>query len=141
MKKLITIIVAFISAAGLFSCKNSVIDPNPSSPIVGKWGVKVDSTTSGIGPIQSVQAYIGKPGDYFDFRSDNKLYTKEGSTLDTFAYKVVADNKITISIVGSADIAENCFIDALTPTSATINFFPYLVNPGGNTAKMVYLVK
>jgi hypothetical protein len=139
MKKLIIIITILICATGLFSCKNSVV--NPSTSITGRWSIKVDSTTSGIGPVQNVQIYLGKSGDYFDFRSDNKLYIKEGSTLDTLAYKIVSDNKITISIVGSADIAENCFIDALTPTSATINFFPYLVNPGGNTAKMVYLAR
>jgi hypothetical protein len=139
MKKLTIIIAILICAAGLFSCKNSVV--NPSNTIMGKWGIKVDSTVSGIGPIQTTQIYIGKSGDYYDFRPDNKLYIKEGTTLDTLAYKVVADNKITISLVGSADIAENCFIDSLTPTSATINFFPYFVNPGGNTAKMVYLAR
>ena len=122
MKKLIVIITVLISVAGLFSCKNSGV--NPAGGITGKWNIKVDSTTSGIGPIESTQAYIGQSGDYYDFRSNNKLYIKEGNSLDTFAYKIVADNKLTISIVGSSDIDENCFIDALTPTSATINFFP-----------------
>ncbi|MFI5160443.1 MAG: hypothetical protein ACHQHN_04160 [Sphingobacteriales bacterium] len=140
MKKFIIIITVFITAAGLFSCKNSAVDP-PANTILGKWNIKVDTTMTGIGPVQTAQIYLGKSGDYFDFRSNHKLYIKEGATLDTFAYKVVADNKITISIVGSSDIAENCFIDALSPTSATINFFPYLVNPGGNTAKVVYLTR
>ena len=29
---------------------------------------------SGIGPVQSMHVYVGASGDYFDFRSDNKLY-------------------------------------------------------------------
>ncbi len=139
MKKLIIILTVLISTVSVFSCKKSAVDP--SVGIIGKWNIKVDSTTSSIGPVQTTQAYAGQSGDYYDFRPNNKLYIKEGNSLDTFAYKIVADNKLTISMVGSADIAENCFIDSLTPTSATINFFPYLVNPGGNTTKMVYLTK
>jgi hypothetical protein len=139
MKNLITLILLFSIGAGLFSCKKSAV--NTSSQIEGKWNIKVDSTESGIGPFDTTEVYVGKPGDYFDFRSNNKLYIKEGASLDTFTYTQVADNKITIRIPGSADIYENCFIDALTPTSATINFFPYFVNPGGNTSKWVYLTR
>jgi len=139
MKGLILIIIACYIVAGLISCKKS--SANPPGQIAGKWNIKVDSTASGVGPVQSMNVYIGTSADYFDFRSDNKLYIKEGATLQTFAYKQVAGNKITISMVGSTAIYENCFIDAVTPTSATINFFPQLLNPGGNTTKVVYLTR
>ncbi len=140
MKNVILIVIVFLIATGLlYSCKNSGV--SPASGIAGKWNIKVDSTFTGIGPFDTTEVYNGKAGDYFDFRSDNKLYIKEGATLDTFAYKIVAANKITISAAGSADISENCFVDAISPTSATINFFPYLVNPGGNTSSMVYLTR
>lgn len=139
MKSLILIIITCYIAAGLISCKKG--SANPTGEIAGKWSIKVDSTASGIGPVQSMNVYLGTSGDYFDFRSDNKLYIKESASLETFDYKQVSDNKITISLVGSSDIYENCFIDAITPNSATINFFPQLINPGGNTTKVVYLTR
>jgi hypothetical protein len=139
MKNLILIMATCYIAGGLISCKKS--STNPTGEIVGKWNIRVDSTASGIGPVQSMHVYVGASGDYFDFRSDGKLYIKEGATLQTFRYKQVTANKITISMVGSRDIYENCFIDAVTPTSATINFFPQLINPGGNTTKVVYLTR
>jgi|SRR6185312_5162630 hypothetical protein len=139
MKNLILIIITCYIAGGLISCKKS--SANPTGEIAGKWNIKVDSTASGVGPVQSMNVYVGSSDDYFDFRSDNKLYIKEGATLQTFDYKQVAGNKITISMPGSADIYQNCFIDAITPNSATINFFPKLINPGGNTTKVVYLTR
>jgi hypothetical protein len=139
MKILFTIIIVSLIASGFYSCKNTGV--YPASSIVGEWNIKVDSVETGIGPLDTTEVYIGKSGDYYDFRPDSKLYIKEGATLDTFAYKVVAANKVTISIVGSANIFENCFIDAINPASATINFEPYLFNPGGNTTSRVYLTR
>jgi hypothetical protein len=136
MKKLLPIIVVLSIITGIFSCqKNGVSAVNPLN---GKWNVKVDSLHYGIGPNQQVKTYTGVAGDYFEFR-DSKLYIKEGAVLQTFNYKVVSQNKLQVTTSNPNDIPLNLFIDYINGTSANINFFPTLLNPGGNDERWVSL--
>lgn len=138
MKKFLSIIVVLLIAAIICSCQKSGV--NPANPLLGKWNVKIDSLDYGIGPVQQTKTYTGVPGDYFDFRNDNKLYIKEGNQLDTFNYKVISASKLQVVPLSAPNsIPLNLFIDTLTTSSASINFFPSLVNPGGNDDRWVSL--
>jgi hypothetical protein len=142
MKKYPLPILTLIIATVIFSCTkggdSSVSYPNSIS---GKWKVNTDSLDYGIGPVQKTKIYIGVAGDYFDFRNDGKLYIKEGAELDTFVYKVISQNKLQITTSNPNSIPQSLFIDNLNTTSAQINIFPTLLNPGGNDDRRVNLVR
>ncbi len=95
MKHLITFGSIAIIAFFLTSCKKDSADSNAT--IIGKWNIVTDSTYfKGGCCYENKVYYIGKPGDYFDFRNDGKFYSKEGTTLDTATYQLTSNSTILI---------------------------------------------
>jgi hypothetical protein len=139
MKKMLLPIVVLLITIGILSCQKSGV--NTTTSLLGKWNVKSDTLDYGIGPQQQTKIYLGVAGDYFDFRADHKLYIKEGTLLDTLTYKVISATKLQVTPTGAKDGTLNLFIDNITSTSANINFFPILINPGGNDDRWVSLEK
>jgi len=137
MKNFLPLIVVLLVTTGIFSCKKSSV--SLANPLMGKWNVERDSLNYGIGPQQQTKTYVGVAGDYFDFRPDNRLYIKEGNQLDTFTYKVILANQLQVTQTGANNTPLNLFIDDINATSASINFFPTLLNPGGNDERWVSL--
>lgn len=81
-----------LTAFFVFSCLASCKKSNYIGPVtlVGKWKLINDSTAYD-GALASPlikKNYVGIPGDYFDFRTDGKLYIKEGAKYDTLAYNM-----------------------------------------------------
>lgn len=62
--------------------------------IAGSWNVVQDSTYQGVGLTNHLVVYKGKEGDYFDFKDDGKVYTKEGSNYAVLDYRATADSII-----------------------------------------------
>ncbi|MFI5160438.1 MAG: hypothetical protein ACHQHN_04135 [Sphingobacteriales bacterium] len=128
MKKLIAIALVPLTAATIYSCTKTAAVTPPS--IQGKWSLMNDEVAQGVSAPSSLYStnYTGTSADYFDFRSDNKLYIKEGAKLDTFSYQLSADNNIYISSPETAvyGIASslNGVIKPLSGSSATIQFTP-----------------
>lgn len=139
MKRYFTPAAVLIIVTTIFSCKKNDV-PIPSS-LIGKWSINVDSLAYGIGPVQKTKTYIGVAGDYYDFRTDNKLYTREGAQLDTFNYKVISKNKLEITALVPNAIPQDLFIEDLTSSNANITITETLLNPGGNDVRWVSLVK
>jgi hypothetical protein len=138
MKTLTQATLVLFLIAGLFSCtKTTGVE---KAQIIGKWGIKNDSLASGIGPNVTVKNYLGTAADYFDFRADNKLYIKEGTTLDTSAYKVLSDSTIVINSFGITfnGVPQTSKIKSPTANSVTI-FTPFAVNPGAYYLRTVNL--
>jgi hypothetical protein len=117
----------------LLSCKKDA-----SVSIAGKWNVINDSITSGIGPGIQDQNYIGLQDDYFDFRADGNVYTREGTQLDTLSYAIYPGNKITIASFGWSGTMSD--ILKLTSHYATIHA-PNNNNPGGYYERTLNLVR
>jgi hypothetical protein len=105
---------------------------NPSASITGKWSILSYSAYQGIGPNNHLVNYTGLAGDYYDFRTDGTLYTKEGTSIDTQSYKLVSNTEIIIAAFGT--ITNNNFtpnhITTLTHHFATITT-DKLLTPGG----------
>jgi hypothetical protein len=124
----------------LFACNKSEIG-KISNTLTGKWNLVSDSLISGIGPVSTPKIYTGVAGDYFDFRTDNKLYLKEGALLDTFAYTLTSDSTITIHSFG---ITFNGVLQSsnfkVSANSATL-ITPFIPNPGAYYRRAVHLAK
>lgn len=145
MKKSIVLILISLITATIFSCTKTGVQ-SPVS-IQGKWSLKLDSTAQGVsGPSSQYSTkYVGTTADYFDFRSDNKLYIKEGAHLDTFSYQLRTDNNIYISspetaIYGIAS-SLNGVINHLSGSSASIYFTPGTAVFGAYYSRTVNLTR
>jgi len=96
----------------MFSCKKLSPDPGhlqmccganpPATSVFNKWQIVTDSTYAGVGINNHAVNYAGQPGDYFDIRTNDTIFTKEGAVLDTLTYKQLTDSTIVISSFGIA---------------------------------------
>jgi len=132
-------LLIFISASTLcwYACKK---DGNSTSSITGKWSVVSDSTFVGVGAGNHPVDYAGQAGDYFDFRTDGNIYTKEGTVLDTLNYKLVSDNTLIIESFGATfnGVPATSTIKTRTANSLVI-VSPRVFTPGGATGRTVHL--
>jgi len=111
---------------------NQFTDNTNQSAIAGKWNIVSDSTYAGVGSTNHPVNYIGVTGDYFDFRTDGNIYTKEGVVLDTLSYRLVAGNGIIAASFGGIfnGVPQTSHITNLTAHTVTIAS-PEVFTPGG----------
>lgn len=137
-----------------FSCTKSTITPvdtaaicygifpleNTAATILGKWNIVTDSTFADVGRDNQQIIYAGKTGDYFDFRTDSKLYIKENTKLDTLDYRITSDTTILISAFNITlnGTTETSHIKNLTAHRVTI-IAPVVRTPGGLFGRNVNL--
>lgn len=85
MKNLLTgLLITF--ALAVFSCKKANNSTAGTLALIQHKWMLVSSTGEAL-------RYAGVPGDYYDFSSDNFLYTHVSTLYDTISYKLLADNK------------------------------------------------
>ena len=138
--KLNHLLFAFFASALIYGCKSDGIG---IGSVRGKWNLISDSTASTIGAGDAhIVSYKGIAGDYFDFRSDGKCYTKEGNAYDTLSYKIVISTKVIISNFG---INLNGEWSPSTVTNVGSNkidiISPEILTPGGTSYREVVLMK
>ncbi|HEY4322773.1 MAG TPA: hypothetical protein VGN20_02275 [Mucilaginibacter sp.] len=133
-----TLIIIAGLTLGLYACKKDGSNLNPSS-LVGKWNVVSDSTFVGVGVNNHPVDYHGQPGDYFDFRTDGHVYTKEGTAFDTLSYSIVSNTGIIIQSFGLTvnGVPETSNV-TLTANNAVIDA-PTFFTPGGAFGRKVTL--
>ena len=133
MKQLLTTVIVSGIVLLIGSCsKDAVTGKTPAQAIIGKWDIVSDESFSGIGQNNHPVNYTGQAGDYFDFRADGKLYTKEAAVSDTLAFKFTSDSTIIISAFGIAlnGVPEICNIENLTTHTLTLHAAA-VITPGG----------
>ncbi len=141
MKSIMIICPGIFIVLFLTSCvKNSNIIENTSNILFGKWNLVYDSTFVGVGAGNHSANYIGKAGDYFDFRTDGKVYTSENSILDTLNYHFTSGSTIIIQSFGLIfnGVPEVSNITTITAHNATIDA-PDSYTPGGIFGRTVEL--
>jgi hypothetical protein len=157
MKNLILLFSSLFILTGWFSCTKNSESPlkNKSAvtihskllttpnAIVGKWNLVNDSLVWGVGPNVTTTNYIGKSGDYFDFGTNNKLYIKEGTNLDSSAYQVMSDSTVVLDVNserynGIAPVSKIVY----TPGGVTLSSPAiFLANPGSYYLHIINLRK
>ena len=148
MKYTIFFICCILSIAALEGCHKSnagsfVKSDTARTITLGvKWNLVQDSSMwdIGTGPTR-YNIYNGGVADYWDFRSDGKLYIKEGATLDTISYKFL--NGTNVDLLPSGTIADtepdgDYQISFLSVHQATIRNGFYN-SPGGSASRVIFL--
>ena len=143
MRHLTSLILTAFLVLLLISCKKEIgsVDLNHAD-ILGKWNVLNDSTFIGAGVNNHPINYIGQSGDYFDFRSDDNLYIKEGNFFDTLSYRQTSGTTIIITSFGATSngVTEASSITNVTAHSVTITA-PFILTPGGKLGREVNLIR
>jgi hypothetical protein len=139
MKAIIRIIIIGSFIAFLNACKKD--NSGSNNQIAGKWNIVKDSTYVGVGVANHLVVYVGQPGDYFDFRTNGNVYTKENVVFDTLSYTVKSDNQIVISKFGIiANGIPSVSKFSLTAHTASI-ITPRVLTPGGQFGRDVNLTR
>lgn len=104
----------------VFSCLASCNKSGDAGTLVAKWNLVNDSIADGGAYGITQTNYIGVPGDYFDFRTNGKLYIKEGTFYDTMAYHVADGNSV---IINNFDLYNNdpVIVQELSQHNATFS--------------------
>lgn len=143
MKQIVSFgLTAFIIFFLIYCRKDSVSANDMNPTILGKWDILNDSVFVGVGISNHQESYIGQTGDYFDFRMDGFIYTKEGTNLDTLSYSLTSDTTIIIASFGliGNGVPEISHITNLTAHSVTISA-PTAITPGGEFGRKVILIR
>ncbi|MGI4728986.1 MAG: hypothetical protein ACRYGB_10480 [Janthinobacterium lividum] len=148
MKNLTKSGLVLILVVVLLSCRKNpqetmTICPEPigsTATVIGKWKIVTDSNFVGAGFTNHELNYAGQAGDYFEFSSDGKLYSKEGIKMDTSVYQLTSDTTILIPSFGvtANGVTQTSRLTNFTATHLTIT--AHTVNtPGGLFGRKVNL--
>jgi hypothetical protein len=120
--------------------KQSVSINSTAASLMGKWNLITDSEYTGVGTNNHLVGYIGQPGDYFDFSTNQNVYIKEGTSYDTVRYHMVTSSTIIIADFGliANGVQDTSKIVNLTPDSVII-VSPVLITSGGIFGRTVHL--
>ena len=97
MKKTILFICSFVLSVLLFSaCSKSKSDDSPTTlqRLQAKWNYQKEYSHGYYSGVDSRDTTYATAGDYSDFRTDGKIYSKFGIYYDTSSYSLLGDTKI-----------------------------------------------
>lgn len=135
MKPFLTLL--FIIAGVLILGSSCTKKSDSPTSILGKWNIKIDSSSTGVGSGYHPVAYVGQPGDYFNFKSDGHVYISENSVLDTRMYTLSSDS----IVIQNFSFAEG---KCRVPSPSTHNLVitsGHFITPGGDFGRTVYLAR
>jgi hypothetical protein len=126
----------------LLSCKKDTSSKNNNSTLLGKWSILSDSSFLGVGISNHAVNYVGQIADYFDFKTNGKLFIEEKGNLDVLSYTLTSDSTIIIDsfLNDASGVSETCEITDLTISNAIIST-PILATPGGTFGRKVHLTR
>lgn len=99
MKTIKSTIMMFVALFSLVSCKkDEVVVQTTAQKIQVKWGIGTAINTENIPPsAKTTSSYKGISTDYFDFRTDGKVYIKQGANPEeVMDYTIESDTQILI---------------------------------------------
>jgi hypothetical protein len=92
MKKLL--FVAIASLALFSACKKKDVEKTTAEKVVGVWKISSIVENDFYAGTNHFSTYNGVSGDYYDFRTDGKVYIKEGTYNDVLPYSIISDVKL-----------------------------------------------
>ncbi len=95
MKKAMKFLSFATIVAILFTaCNKSDPAPTTLQRLQAKWNFQKEYYHDVYSGVESRDTTYANPGDYSDFRTDGKIYSKYGTSYDTTSYSLLGDNKI-----------------------------------------------
>jgi len=132
--------LAIAAVAGCSKRSGPASDGIAFISVLGKWDLVKDSTLSGAGLYASYTIRTGTFDDHWDFRTDGRVYIKEGDFKDTAGYTLYPGNQIAIERFGWIfnGVQTRSTIKVLTAHQLVIHSAD-IMPPGGVNVRTVYL--
>ncbi len=90
-----TLVILALFCAGFMACKKTSPSENTThQKILGKWTFQQVVVNDFISGTSTVTTYPGGPSDYFDFRSDGKVYIMVWGANDTASYSIINESQL-----------------------------------------------
>lgn len=113
----------------VFTCLFTACEKSASTSLEGKFNVTSDSSIIS-GGTTLYNVYRGNDADYFIFKN-GILYTKESSLLDTFSYKIISPDSLSLTQISvSTDAITGTGTYIFTGNNVRISISPNVLNPG-----------
>ena len=90
---LIFIQLLFLSSLLFISCKKNE-DPSPVEKIIGVWNFEKTVNFTALNGVLNYDTAYAVMGDYLEFRTDAKVYSRISGVYDTATYSFLGNNKI-----------------------------------------------
>jgi len=140
-QSVLAVIILFSIVTGCVKPGCDPLNMNAAANLAGSWQVVRDSISNSelvTAPVNT--NYVGQAGDYFKFAANGECYTKEGSTDDTLAYKVLSAQSIDLQNFGTATAGGGIQPSAmqLSPQKVVITT-QNAITPGGTYFRTVVL--
>ncbi|MBC6111325.1 hypothetical protein ACFOG5_08890 [Pedobacter fastidiosus] len=135
MKKIRITLITLVTVLGLVSCKKDSVEKTTSEKIQAKWSITSSVNIEDVPPApKATFTEKGAAGDYVDFRTDGKVYSKQGSSAEEVSpYTIVNDSQVNID-------GEIYTIDQLTDNVLVLHS-KQVFSTGGYTEDIVNLYK
>jgi len=114
---LIIIQLLFLYFLLFVSCKKNE-DPSPVEKILGVWNFEKNVNFTALNGILNYDTVYAVMGDYLEFRSDAKVYSRISGVYDTATYSFLGSNKIIFNI-------DTTSINELTDSKLTFGISRY----------------
>jgi hypothetical protein len=127
VKNLLPIAVALFTLYTILtasSCRKETEPPVPY-PIQGRWNLQnlVESLyNNNTNQLIGSQTTPASPGDYMEFRNDNRIYMQITGVKDTVGYSLISDNKLVYIDPPDRDTLD---ITTLTANNLSLKFTQY----------------
>lgn len=89
-------IIAAISMVTFVSCSKDDDSPGTTELLQHNWGLDSITLRNHTATTDNTLVYYGLAQDYFDFRTDNKLYSQTNGTKDTSTYTLLNSNTLVL---------------------------------------------
>lgn len=136
MKTISKIVSATALAAIIFvSCKKDDPAPAPLTPLLqlqAKWTFEKITEHDFFMGVSSRDTFPANPGEYLDFRTDNKVYSYVDAEYDTSSYSLLGTNKLILS--------DNVYNDTFNIQVLTNNQFQLYVRENDGTDYYEYTI-
>lgn len=122
MKKLLLILAVVLAC--FQACKKSPALATTTQKFQNKWNVQsITDLKHQAGTNDQTTTTPGAAGDYFDFRTDGKLYVslENGQVKDTSNYTMISDNQFSINgsvLATISTLTSNALIFSVTTTGS-----------------------
>jgi hypothetical protein len=121
MKKVFLFVTAAILTGISFSsCKKDDAGRTTLQKLQGKWTFQKQYYHDNYSGVDYRDTTYGLAGDYFDFRTDGKVYIKNATYFDTANYSLLGDTKIVATYVGPSPESDTLDIITLTDTECQL---------------------
>lgn len=140
MRKILILVGLFAGVVLFFTACKKDDEASTLSKLQGSWNFQKEYFHSNFMGIDTRDTILGDPGEFIEFRNDNKVYSYIDTERDTLGYQLLGENKLIRWEIDDPTQRDTSNIITLTNSQLTLSY--YFNEPGfGYYEGTIFLVK